>query len=189
MPTQKKIDSVKNLADKLDRANLVVLADYQGLSVTKLNELRNKIKEKAGNFEVAKNTLLNLAAKNAKVVLPPEVTKGPTAILFGTGANTTPLKAMLDFAKETDSPKIKFGLWEKQPLTIEKIKQLANLPPLDQLYAQLVGRLQGPIYSLVWDLKNNIMRLANVLARAGGPEFSSTPLLSHSSTLSRKVVN
>jgi len=165
MPASKKIFTVENLAEKLQQAQGLVLTDYTGLNVQQINQLRKEIKETGAEYEIVKNTLLTLAAKKAKIPLTDQNQSltGPTAALWIFQEDPTPLKTLEKFIKETKKPRIKLGLWQGEPITIEKIKQLASLPSLPELQAKLVSTLNSPLVNLTLTLKGNLQKLVLVL--------------------------
>jgi large subunit ribosomal protein L10 len=163
MPSQKKSFTVANLTAKLKDAKALVLADYRGLSVEQMTELRQKLAESGGQLEVVKNRLLSLAAKEAKVSLDQKSLAGPTAAVWANEDEMALIKTLYKFSQENELPKIKSGLFEGQIITAEKVKTLAKLPGLDQLRAKLVGSLQSPAYGLVNSLRWNLSQLVYVL--------------------------
>lgn len=168
MVKQDKVYTVQNLEEKLKQAKAVVLADYHGLKVSQMAELRQEIKKAGGEFEVVKNTLLHRAADESKIQIDPEVLQGPTAVLWAYEDQIAPLKALMNFAKANDLPKIKFGLLDQVATPIERIKQLASLPSKEELKAKLVSTLQSPLYGLDNALNWNLRKLVLVLKMKGG---------------------
>lgn len=170
MPTTKKIFTVQNLAEKFKQAKALILADYSGLNVSQINELRNKIKKAGGEFEVVKNTLLRLAAKTGLSRVSDEVEslRGPTAALWLYSEDLSPLKTLSSFIAQNELPKIKLGFWQGEEITPEKIEQLANLPEIPELQAKLVSILQSPTCALVNVLQANLGKLILVLKAKGG---------------------
>lgn len=163
-----KVYTVQNLVEKLKQAKAVVLADYHGLDVSQLAELRQQVKKAGGEFEVVKNTLLNRAAEESKIKIDPEALQGPTAALWAYEDQIAPLKALMDFVKVNELPKIKFGLLDQVATPLEKIKQLASLPSKDELKTKLVNTLQSPLYGLNNALSWNLRKLVYVLKAKGG---------------------
>lgn len=159
MPTQRKIFTVQNLAEKFNQAKALILADYQGLSVAQINELRSEVKKAGGEFEVIKNTLLRLAAKKNKHPVSEIQLKGPLAALWVYSDDPAPLKTIDSFIKKTSRPEIKFGFWEDKSISIERIKELASLPTRAELEAKLVGLTRSPIFGLVIALNWNLKKL------------------------------
>jgi len=172
MPTTKKIFAVQNLAEKFKQAKGVILADYSGLNVSQMNELRREIKKAGGEFEVVKNSLFLLATKtDLPLVSLSGILRGPTVALWLYQEDFSPLKALDNFIKRSELPKIKFGFWQGEEISLERISQLANLPGLSELQTRLVSLLQSPSSRLVWALNSNLAKLVFILkAKAGGGE-------------------
>jgi large subunit ribosomal protein L10 len=168
MVQQNKVYSVQNLVEKLKQAKAVVLADYHGLNVAQMAELRQKVKQTGGEFEVVKNTLLDRAAKESQIEIESEALQGPTAVLWAYEDQIGSLKSLVDFIKINELPKIKFGLLDQIITPIEKIKELANLPSKEVLQAKLVSTLQSPLFRLNNDLSINLKKLLLVLKTKGG---------------------
>lgn len=161
MPNQKKIFTVANLAEKIKQAKGLILTDYAGLNVDQLGQLRVNIKQAGGEYEVVKNRLLQLAAKGSTISLAP--LSGPTAALWIYKTDPAPLKALDQFIQETTLPKIKWGFWDGQELSEEKIQTLARLPGLAELRQKLIGNLLLPLAGLTNALNWNIKKLILVL--------------------------
>lgn len=140
-------------------AKSMVLADYSGLNVSSFQEVKNTLEKDEAEFTVAKNTLLSLAAKKAGYDIPPEALKGSTAILFAQGDPILPIKDLAKMEKEFEKPTPKIGFFGKELLSIERIKQLAQLPSKEELQAKVVGALGSPIYGLVGTLNANLRNL------------------------------
>jgi len=182
MPSQRNINQLDQLKQKLGRARSVVFADYAGLSVGQQTELRSKVREAGGEFTVAKNTLLALALREkitqvANVTQVTQALAGPTAVLFSYQDEVMPLKVMVEFAKGAEKPAfaeasagkptVKGGFLGRQELTAEQVLELAKLPGKNELLAQLLWGLQSPTYGLVNVLQGNLRKLVLVLKARG----------------------
>src|SRR5690606_15890193 len=110
MPTKQKIATVEHLTQQMQEAKAVVFTDYRGLTVNQIQILRQELGKHNASLEVTKNSLMNLAAKNADKTVDDAVLHGPTATLFAFGDEVAPLKALVDFAKEQNLPTVKAGL-------------------------------------------------------------------------------
>jgi large subunit ribosomal protein L10 len=169
MPSQKNIDQVNDLKDKLSQAKAVFLADHSGLSVSQQRELHQKIKDSGGQFLVAKNRLFKLAFQEKTKNLPPEledVLKGPTAFLFAPKDEIGSIKALVEFSDQHNLPQLKLGLIldpEDKVLSVEDLETLAKLPTRDQLITQLIGTLNAPKVRFVSILSGNLEKLTFVL--------------------------
>lgn len=166
MVPQRKIEAVDNIVEKLNKSKAVVLADYRGLKVLQINELRAKIKKAGASLEVVKNTLLGKAADQAEVKIDQSALKEPTIVLWINEEDFEPLKVLVNFAKENSSPKIKIGLLNKAVIDEAKVKSLALLPSKDELRAKVIGMLLSPAtrvdYALTWNIRKLIYILKAV---------------------------
>jgi large subunit ribosomal protein L10 len=163
MVQPKKIFTVDNFVAKLKDAKGLVFADYQGLTVSQLSSLRRQFKAKGAEFEIVKNTLLRLAAKNGDFPLDHTELTGPTATLWIYDDDPTTLKILYQFVKENELPKVKLGYWNGQRLSDIKLLELSQLPSFDELRAKLLGTLNSPVSKLTYSLKFNLTKLALVL--------------------------
>ncbi len=157
MPSEKNVATVNLLKTKIIQAKSIVMADASGLSVNLQRELRQAVKLAGGELIVIKNTLLKLGL-GVKEILP-----GPTITLLAYEDEIAPIKALAEFAKAHDLPKIKAGFLAKDPLTKEQVEALAKLPTKIELMAQTVGTLKAPINGFVNVLSGNIRKLVYVL--------------------------
>ena len=165
MPSQKNIQSLEELNQKLDRSKTVVLADFKGLTVDKFTELRNQLKEIGGEIKVYKNTLLKLAFKEKDLQLE-EADKnfdGPSAAVFAYDDEIAPVKKVYEFTLQNQLPKFKFGFLNKEFIDSGRITQLGGLPGKEILLAQVVGSLNAPISGFVNVLQGNLRKLVLVL--------------------------
>lgn len=164
MPTKQKVESVAELTKHMQEAKAVVFTDYRGLSVSQIEDLRGKLAEHDAVLTVTKNSLMNLAANEAAKPVEAEVLQGPTATLFAYGDEVAPLKALVEFAKEAELPKVKAGFLGTTTLTAAQVNALAALPSRDMLIAKTVGTIKAPLSGLVNVLQGNTRGLVYALA-------------------------
>jgi large subunit ribosomal protein L10 len=128
----------------------MIVADYRGLTVTEIDELRTKLLEHGARFSVVKNTLTRRAAESAGIDALLALLEGPTAIAFleSEGDPVAVAKALDDAAK-AEVLVIKGGLLDGAEIAADDVKRLAKLPPVDTLRAQLVGALAGSLTTVV----------------------------------------
>lgn len=157
MPSEKNVTTVNLLKTKLKDAKSIVFADASGLSVNLQRELRQKVKLAGGELIVVKNTLLQLAL-DAGELLP-----GPTITLLAYEDEIAPIKALAEFARTHELPKIKAGFLAKEPLTKDQVETLANLPTKIELIAKVIGSLKSPLSGLANVLQGNLKKLVYVL--------------------------
>ena len=141
---------VAELTERLRATDTLIVADYRGLTVTEIGELRGKLLEHGASFSVVKNTLTKRAAEAAGVDALLALLEGPTAIAFlESGGDPVAVAKALDDAAKTEILVIKGGLLEGAELEADDVKRLAKLPPTDVLRAQLVGALAGSLTMVV----------------------------------------
>jgi large subunit ribosomal protein L10 len=146
-----KQEFVAELKGKLDRATCVYVADYRGLDVPSVNELRARIRsEGQGEYEyrVAKNSLLRLACADTGVAAIAERIEGPTAIAVSYGDPVGLAKILSEFARTHEVFELKAGVLEGEPVSAAEIGTLATLPSLEELRGRIVGLLQAPATQL-----------------------------------------
>lgn len=141
---------VAELTERLRATDTLIVADYRGLTVTEIGDLRGKLLEHGASFSVVKNTLTKRAAEAAGVDALLALLEGPTAIAFlEAGGDPVAVAKALDDAAKTEILVIKGGLLEGAELEADDVKRLAKLPPTDVLRAQLVGALAGSLTMVV----------------------------------------
>ena len=141
---------VAELTERLKGAETLIVADYRGLTVTEIGDLRGKLLESGASFSVVKNTLTRRAAEAAGVDALLALLEGPTAIAFlESGGDPVAVAKALDAAAKTEVLVIKGGLLEGAEIGADDVRQLAKLPPTDVLRAQVVGALAGSLTTVV----------------------------------------
>jgi large subunit ribosomal protein L10 len=161
---QKKEKIVQDLQEKVGRAQIGVLADFTGLKVDAMTQLRRQVKEAGGELQVAKNTLLRRAGKGGSLIAPiASDLAGPNALVLGFEDPVVLAKLLVKFAQEKPFFKIKAGVLTGQPLTPQEVEALSKLPAREVLLAQLLGVMQGVPQALVTVLAGVIRNLLNVL--------------------------
>lgn len=160
---EKKEQLVQKYVDQLKESEAVILADYRGLTVGQLQELRGKIREAEGSFAVVKNTLAQRALTDAGLPVPEEMLFGPVGIGFCGNNIPGVAKAVADFAKANEALEIKGGLMGDKVLTEGDVKNLAKLPSLDVLRAQMLGLINAPATQLVGVVAGGVRQMVNVL--------------------------
>ena len=154
---QQKEQIVQNLKEKLSLAKSVVFADYKGLNMKQLSDLRNKLRDAQAELVVIKNTLLGLA-------LPTSEFEGPTATLFAYDDAISPIKILVKGLKDVGTGKIKMGFLGTDFLDETQIVQLATLPTKDELRGKTIGILAAPLQGMVSVLQGNLRNLVYALS-------------------------
>lgn len=161
---QQKEETVQKLREKLDKAKAVVFADYKGLTMKQLSELRDKLRDQDAEFSITKNTLLERALPSSIFHLPPSSLDGPTATLFAYDDQISPIKILVKALKDAALGKIKKGFLGSVALDEAKIIQLSTLPSRDELRGQMVGVLIAPLRGMVSVLQGNLRNLVYALS-------------------------
>ena len=165
MLRQEKERIVKELADRLKSSDTLLIADYRGLTMPEIDELRSKLLETGARFSVVKNTLTRLAAEEAGVKQLLDFIDGPTAIAFidAEGDPAAAAKILNDTARAHDVLVIRGGLLEGDTVSDVEIKRLATLPPADVVRAQFAGAVAAPLTTIVGLFTAPLRDLVNVL--------------------------
>lgn len=163
MRREEKAIQVSEIADRLGRAQAVVMVDYRGFNVAEMTELRKRLRDAGVEFKVAKNTLVARAARENNIEGLDEYLVGPVAMAFGYDDPVAPAKILSGFVKEVRKGTIKGGILEGQVVNAEAIKQLSDLPPREVLIARVVGGMAAPLTGLVTVLSGTVRNLVYVL--------------------------
>ena len=165
MLRQDKERIVSELAERLKSSENLLFADYRGLTMPEIDELRTKLLETGARFSVVKNTLTRRAAEEAGVKELLDLIDGPTAIAFidAEGDPAAAAKVLNDTARAHDVLVIRGGLLDGDTVTDVEIKRLATLPPADVVRAQLAGAVAGPLTTVVGLFTAPLRDLVNVI--------------------------
>ncbi|MCL4367531.1 50S ribosomal protein L10 [Patescibacteria group bacterium] len=167
-----KEQSVESLSEKLSQAHSVVFADYKGMSMSSLSDLRKTLKQLSAQFLVTKNTLLAIALKKNSLPGEEAVSQGPTATLFAFDDEVLPIKALVKTLKDSQIGFIKAGIVDSQLYDSLAISRLASLPGKQELRAQVVGTINAPIQGMVTvlsaNLRNLVFALEQIRQQKGG---------------------
>jgi len=176
LPTQRKIDAVADLSDKLSRTQLTVVADYRGLTVAEISELRKRLRETGAELIVAKNTLTLLAAKQTGNDALEPLLAGPTALAFAYDDVAKTAKAINDFNRGPKKLVVRGGMLGKNLLAANALDQVATMPSREQVLAQIVGGIASPVAGVVGVINAAITNVLYVLqARIDQQEGAETP--------------
>ena len=149
MATAAKSAAIAELTDAFRSSGAAVLTEYRGLTVKQLTQLRTQMRDHA-TYAVVKNTLTELAAKEAGVTAFDGQLAGPSAIAFITGDPVEAAKTLRDFAKANPLLVIKSGMLDGKPLTADEIRKLADLESREVLLAKLAGAMQASLAKAVY---------------------------------------
>jgi large subunit ribosomal protein L10 len=142
---------VAELTERLRTTETLLVADYRGLTMPQIDELRTKLLENGARFAVVKNTLTRRAAEAAGNDALLALLEGPTAIAFleSGGDPVAVAKALVDAARDTRVLAVRGGMLEGRPVEAGEVESLAKLPPADVLRAQVLGAITAPLTAIV----------------------------------------
>src|SRR5215831_1111554 len=151
MKKEDKERVVADLTERLKGSETLLVADYRGLTMPQIDELRTKLLEHGARFAVVKNTLTRRAAEAAGNDALLALLEGPTAIAFleSDGDPVAVAKALVDTARETRVLELRGGMLEGRPVEPAEIESLAKLPPVDALRAQVLGAVTAPLTGIL----------------------------------------
>lgn len=147
-----KEEQVADLRERFQKSTALFLADYRGLNVDQMSQLRAKLRQDAENrseYRVAKNSLLKLASAGTDCSAITELCVGPTAIAIAYDDPVQVAKTLVDFSKDHEVFEVKGGVLDGNALGPEGIAKLATLPSLLEIRAKMVGLVQAPATKLV----------------------------------------
>jgi len=157
-----KDSSIKELSERLAHAEIAVLTEYRGLSVSELQDLRGRLRPLGVQYVVAKNTLTRFAAERAGRTGIVDDLVGPTAIAFGSDPVAT-AKALHDYMRVNRTFVLKSALLGDDRIDTKQVEELASLPPADQLRGRVFGMVVSPLQSMVSILSAPLASLARLI--------------------------
>lgn len=175
-----KAAAIAELSEKFSSSNAAVLTEYRGLTVKQLSELRGALRGNA-TFAVVKNTLTELAAKDAGVTAFDGQFVGPSAIAFVDGDPVEVAKGLRDFSKANPLLVIKSAVLDGKPLSSEDVIKLADLESREVLLAKLAGAMNASLSQAVYLFAAPLSQTARVVdalrakVEAEGPAESAAP--------------
>jgi large subunit ribosomal protein L10 len=148
-----KMEAVAELHEKFARAVSAVLADFRGLTVQEITDLRQQLREASLELAVVKNTLARLAVQETAFERLSPYLKGPTSVTLSYRDIVAPAKVLSAYVKKQPKLAVRAGLFEGEIVPAEKIAEIADLPPRDVILAQALAVMQGPLAGLVGTLE------------------------------------
>ncbi len=151
---------VKEISEKIEGAQSLVLVDHRGLTVAQDTELRKQLRAEGISYKVYKNTMMNLAFKGTEYEGLLQYLEGPSALAVSKEDATAPARVLVNFAKTADKLEIKGGIVEGTLYDAAALNEIAKIPSRNDLLSKLLGSMQSPI--------TNFARVMKQLAEKGG---------------------
>ncbi|MGQ0722548.1 MAG: 50S ribosomal protein L10 [Candidatus Eiseniibacteriota bacterium] len=149
MPTAEKTAVIEQLQGKFDGAAAILLADFTGLNVEQMTELRRKCRAAGVTLQVVKNKLALKAARALELEGVEDHLRGPTAVAVSADDPISPARVLVAFQKANEGPALKLAVVDGRLLGSDEIKKLASLPTRDQLISQVMQLAQAPTQEFV----------------------------------------
>lgn len=163
MPKPQKVAAVKELRAKLESSDAALLAEFTGLKVGEMMQVRRSLAENGTEFGVVKNTLGRIAATEANMAELVPLLKGSTAIAFVNGDAVLAAKSLDDVAKKYPALVVKGGILGGKVLDAQQAKALASVESREVLLSKLAGMLNAPIQKMASLLYAPLGNLGNAL--------------------------
>lgn len=164
MKLAEKQEEVKVLSETFKKAELTILADYRGMNVGQVTNLRRALREVKATMKVVKNTLAQRAVEGTEMDSLKDHFKGTIAIIHTEGDPVGPAKALTKFGKDVEALKLKVGFLSGKVINEKEIESLSKLPSREEMIAKLMGSMQAPAQNLVNVLSALPRNLAYALA-------------------------
>ena len=148
-----KAEAIESAKKTLSEYNDFIFADYRGLTVAQITELRGKLREKNAVLKVMKNNFARIAFEDMKVENVADYLKGPTVIAMAKEDANEVAKVLFDFAKDAPTLTVKGAYVEKEVYDAAKIEAFSKVPGKKQLIAMLMSAMNGPAQKLAATLK------------------------------------
>ena len=161
---EKKKEIVSEVAGVAETAPSLIAAEYIGLTVAEMTELRKRAREAGIYLKVVRNTLARRAFENTSFECMNDNLVGPMLLAFSNEEPGSAAKVIRDFAKENDKLVVKLVALDGKLLDASEIEILANMPSLDQAKSMLLGLLQAPLSRILRVFAEPEAKLARVLA-------------------------
>lgn len=173
--TQKE-DQVKILTDKMKNASSVIFTNYIGLTVSSVTKLRSQLRKEDAEMQVAKKSLIQLAAKAANT---PEITAemlpGPIACIFSFKEPTAGANITFKFGKDNPQIKLIGGIFDGKLLTATEASEMATIPSKLQLFGIFISMCNTPLTQFVSAIGSPLTGFARALSEIAKKKESEAP--------------
>ena len=166
MNKEQKKNYIAEMITQFENSEAVLVTHYQGLTMTQLDELREKMREHGIKFKITKNRITKLALEKTKCKDLSNLFSGPTAVAFSSDAIIS-ARILSKFSKDNQNLKLLGGIMGSDVLDVVGVQNVANLPTLDEARSKIVGILATPPSKLVSILLARSEKMSNL-----SPEIS-----------------
>ena len=159
---QHKVDALEAIKEKFSQSKDFIFADYRGLTVDQITDLRAKLREKEAEFRVIKNRYAKLAFQQLEMPDVSDLLVGPTALALLNDDAGAIAKILFDYGKDT-SVAVKGAIIDGQVYDGSQTEALSKLPTRDQLISMLMSAMNAPLQNLVYAVNGVTTKLVRVL--------------------------
>ena len=153
----------ENLTERLSKANAVILAEYRGLAMSELTQLRVSLRKSGGEFKISKNRIVKKAIEGSTYSQIADDMRGPLGVVYSYGDVAQVTKSVLDFAKDHENLKVKVGVLEGGVVGTSELEAISSLPSKEVLLAKILGSITAPHRGLVTVLSGVSRNLVQVI--------------------------
>lgn len=149
---EQKTKKIQDIKANIAKQKSLVFADFSKVGSKDLFALRKTLKEAGCNLKIGKKTLIRIALGQSQISFWNKIKKsipGQLALVFGFEDEIAPARIANQFTKKNENFKILGGIWEHRFIEKERVLELANIPPRNELLGRLVGSLASPMASFV----------------------------------------
>ena len=153
------------VAEQIQKSNALIVAEYRGMTVGEMTDLRVKLRESQAEFRVLKNRVAKKAMTGELEGLKgfSDGFTGPVALVYAFGDSAQATKTVLDYAKENPKLIVKSGHMDGEQVNVDELKAIADLPSKEVLLGQIVGSLVAPHRGLLGVLNGVSRNLVQVI--------------------------
>jgi large subunit ribosomal protein L10 len=157
-----KVEAISFLKALFSDSKDFIFADYRGLNVEQITELRNRLREKGSTFRVVKNRYAKIALNELEYPDVSEFLLGPTAMALADEDSGAAAKVLFEFSSDT-SVSVKGAIIDGTVFDSAQVEAYSKLPTRDELIAQLLSVMQGPVRNLMYGLQAVPQKLVRTL--------------------------
>ena len=158
-----KSELLNKYKDILEKKSGYLLVNSDKVNTSAVTKLKIKLKDANANYTVVQNSIFKIALQETNQPLEAQEINGPTAVIYFDEDPTAPAKLVKEMQKETELLDAKFGVYEGELLSEERVMQLAEIPSKEVLLSRLVGTMNAPLTGFMNAITGNVRGLTMVL--------------------------
>jgi len=160
---QEKVEVVEKLRERVRQNQVILLADYRGLTVEQMSDLRRELRKVAADFKVIKNRLLIKALEGMSIEPLRKHLRGPIAVAFHADDPAAPARVLADYAKENEKLAIRGGAVEGEVLDAQGVVWLSKLPGRSELRSAIAGQINSLLATVTGGVDALLQEMAGLV--------------------------